>query len=256
VDSYYTILGVPPSASYDQMLASYRERSALLDPPGAGRTKAPISDNMRAAQIRLDEAWNVLSQVSSRRRYDREVLGITGATYQEPPLPGTEEEPEQTGHRPRRRDECRLCGSSPAVAVDIRSSRSGALSGLFTGGNGERGPLCRDCGLATFRDMTDTVLTGGIDPSVGNGYGVGDVLALLWLFIIGWLINGVTALGNLWAWHAVHSLAAPTRDPDVKSTLKAPMDPGRSLLRRSGFRLTVIIAVVWAVLLFVLVSLF
>lgn len=144
----------------------------------------------------------------------------------------------------------------PAVAVDIRSSRSGVISGIFTGGNGERGPLCHGCGLATVRDMTDTVLAGGIDPDVGNGYGVGEILALLWLLLVGWLINGVTALGNVWSWHAVHRLPPPVRDPGVRSVLKAPMDPGRSLFRRNGFRLVVLIAVGWAVVLFILVTLF
>lgn len=151
----------------------------------------------------------------------------------------------RTQRRARRDGECRLCGSAPAVAVDLRGQRSGVLRTLFTGGTpAERGPLCRSCGMAVLRELTDVALCGGTQT---GRFGdrptrrtlVADVLML------GWLFNLLTVIGNLSFWFRLHRLAPPSRDPEVRSPLTAPLDPEPPLrARRGGAVLAAVLAVV------------
>lgn len=145
--------------------------------------------------------------------------------------------------RPRRPGECRLCGGAPAVTVDLRARRAGLLSGVFSGGPpAERGPLCRSCGLAVLRQLTDSALGGG--SSTGR---IGEAPAprglLAGVASLGWLVNVVTVLGNLSFWLRLWRLPEPVRDPAVAAPLSRPLDPGRSLWRRPGGRVAVVAAV-------------
>ncbi len=109
----------------------------------------------------------------------------------------------------------------------------------------ERGPLCRSCGIAVMRDLTDVALCGG-RPSGGYGIRtprrslVSDILAF------GWLLNLLTVAGNLSFWFRLWRLAPPQRDPAVRAPLLAPLDPGLPLRARRG--VAVVMAVVGIVL--------
>lgn len=156
--------------------------------------------------------------------------GAAGAPGPRPASPGGA----RRSWRSRRADECRLCGSAPAVAVDLRAQRSGLLRTLFTGGGPvERGPLCRSCGLAVLRDLTDVALCGGQPTGTFGSRSnrrtlAGDLLAL------GWLRNLFTVLGNLSFWLPLRRLRPPVRDPQVRAPLEHPLDPGRTLWSRRG----------------------
>lgn len=136
--------------------------------------------------------------------------------------------------RPRRADECRLCGSAPAVPVDLRGQRSGVLRGLLVGGvSAERGPLCRSCGLAVLRQLTDAALCGGqATGRYGDATGRRSVLSAV--LSLAWLWNLLTVVGNLSFWLRLRRLAVPVRDPWVRSPLGRPLDPGPPLWRRPG----------------------
>lgn len=120
------------------------------------------------------------------------------------------------------------------MAVDLRAQRSGILRTLFTGGTpSERGPLCRSCGLAVLRDLTDVALCGG-RPTGRFGTRPSRRHLLIDVLALGWLLNFMTVVGNLSFWFRLHRLAPPTRDPEVRSPLTAPLDPGDPLRSRRG----------------------
>jgi hypothetical protein len=145
--------------------------------------------------------------------------------------------------RHRRAGECRLCGSAPAVPVDLRSQSGGVLRSLLIGGPPvERGPLCRACGLAVLRDLTDVALCGGTAGGrVGSAPSRRPFLSDL--VRLGWLVNLLTVVGNLSFWWRLRRLAAPCRDPEVDAPLDAPLDPGPALWRRRGAAVLAVAAV-------------
>ncbi len=79
---YYGELGVAPDASSSELRRAYRERARRLHPDlhpttgSHGEEPDPGGDAMR----RLNEAWHVLGDPRSRRRYDESLLrGRPGA---------------------------------------------------------------------------------------------------------------------------------------------------------------------------------
>jgi hypothetical protein len=78
VESLYDLLGVDPDASPEELHRAYRHRARLLHPDGqAGRTAAEMA-SAQAAMSRLNEAWSVLRDPETRRRYDRRGSGYSG----------------------------------------------------------------------------------------------------------------------------------------------------------------------------------
>ena len=55
-------------------------------------------------------------------------------------------------------NECALCNHHPAADVTFRGHRGFIIYTQFFS---RRGPFCRDCGLATFRDLTSMTLAAG-----------------------------------------------------------------------------------------------
>lgn len=127
--------------------------------------------------------------------------------------------------------------------MDLRGQRSGVLRALLTGGiPAERGPLCRDCGMAVLRDLTDVALCGG-RPTGRFGTRPSRRSLLADVLTFGWLLNLLTVVGNLSFWFRLHRLDAPRRDPDVRSPLSTPLDPGPPLrARRGGAVASVVVA--------------
>lgn len=141
------------------------------------------------------------------------------------------------------------------MPVDLRCHRSGLLSGVYSGGaTVERGPLCRQCGLAVLRELTDVALCGGIRSGrFADGRSqrslAGDVLSF------GWLVNLLTVIGNLSFWFRLWRLPAPRRSADVRAPLAEPLDPGLPLRERRGMAvLTAVVAVILAVVAGLLVA--
>jgi hypothetical protein len=101
---------------------------------------------------------------------------------------------------------CAHCGATPAAHAELRGHR-GFL--IFMQFRKTPGPFCRDCGLATYRRMTeDSLLFGWWGP------------LSLW-------INGATMLLNLLVRAPISKLAPP-----IPGSPGQPMDPGKPLLRR------------------------
>jgi hypothetical protein len=106
---------------------------------------------------------------------------------------------------------CRFCGSVPAAEVTFRGHQGMIVLMRFLH---MKGPYCRDCGLSTFRRMTERTLIQG-----WWGYGSS-------------IITPITVLINLIRRDKVASLAPPQRHPALAGQLPAPMDPGPPLLAR------------------------
>ncbi|MCW3842612.1 hypothetical protein ONA70_21155 [Micromonospora yasonensis] len=103
--------------------------------------------------------------------------------------------------------QCRFCGSVPAVKTTF-GGHQGML--IVMRMLSQHGPFCRDCGLATFREMTAKTLVQG------------------WWGWISLVATPVTVLWNLLVSRKVRKLAPPApTHPQAR-----PMDPGAPLLQR------------------------
>jgi hypothetical protein len=101
---------------------------------------------------------------------------------------------------------CRVCGSTPAVHVTFRGHRGMIVIMQFLR---RFGPFCRDCGLATYRDMTSKSLVEG------------------WWGPMSLFVNPITMLTNLGPRSRVALLPAP-----VAGAPRRPLDPGKPMTQR------------------------
>jgi hypothetical protein len=108
---------------------------------------------------------------------------------------------------------CRLCGSTPAVNVRIRE-HNGRI--IFMVSKTRRGPFCRSCGLALFRQMQNSTLYQG------------------WFGMVSFFITPIILFLNVLAWLRLQALPHPSRNPNVQSAIPAPLDPGKPLFQRAG----------------------
>ena len=96
--------------------------------------------------------------------------------------------------------------------------------------------MCRTCGLATFRKITNrTLLTGwwGVTPMFMN-------IAIL--------------AQNLFSLHQINRLDPPRRNPEFLSSHLAPLAPGKSMLFRGGIWVSIAACVVIGFAVFLLVN--
>lgn len=100
---------------------------------------------------------------------------------------------------------CNLCGARPAAPVTVRGHQGMLVLMRFLR---QPGPLCRDCGMASYRRMTADTLWQG------------------WWGPLSVFITPVTLLLNLGARSAFRRLAPPA------GGFRPALDPGRALWRR------------------------
>lgn len=81
--SHYEVLGVPPTASTEEIRAAYR---------AAARARHPDAGGSVAAMRQLNAAWHVLRDAGRRALYDQSLTGATAA-----PLPDEAVSPDATG---------------------------------------------------------------------------------------------------------------------------------------------------------------
>jgi hypothetical protein len=136
-----------------------------------------------------------------------------------------------TALRPPGDGECQFCGSTPAAHVAFQSVTSAVI--LFWVGL-VQGWMCRACGLAVFRRQNSRSL-------VGAWWGVG--IFALPIF----LIANRVRLGR------ILRLEPPRPTAGVAGQVSAPLDPGRSVLRRRSGIFALVMAVVVIPLLVLLV---
>lgn len=109
---------------------------------------------------------------------------------------------------------CQLCGWRPAAFASFERQVGMVLARRR---HSMMGRFCRDCGVATFRSMTNRTLLLG------------------WWGVWAFFANFGILLGNLKSRRQVASLAPPVPDSHAPSTpLLAPLDPGKPLPQRAG----------------------
>ena len=109
--------------------------------------------------------------------------------------------------------DCVICNHVPAA--DVSFWRHAGLL-VIVGWHRQRGPFCRGCGLAVFRDATARTLTTG------------------WWSIISWFLAPLALLLNLRSRRAVARLATPTPHPTAATPDRRPLDPVRPVFGRPG----------------------
>ena len=115
----------------------------------------------------------------------------------------------QTQAPPAPQTQCRLCGCVPAAEVTFRGHRGLLVMMQFLH---LTGPFCRDCGLATFREMSAKTLIQG------------------WYGYASFVITPITVLINVIRRGKVANLPAPR--PPAQGPHGRPMDPGAPLMTR------------------------
>ena len=115
----------------------------------------------------------------------------------------------QPGANPTNELQCRYCGSYPAKEATIRGHRGIIVVMQFLS---QKGPFCRDCGIATFRSMTSRTLVQG------------------WWGYASFIITPITLLINLFQRLKFKDMPAPRPAPDGNSV--APMPLGNPVLLR------------------------
>lgn len=105
--------------------------------------------------------------------------------------------------------QCRFCGCVPGVLASFQR-----IQGMIIMWSTKtvRGPFCRDCGIATFRQMTSETLVMG------------------WWGPFSWILVPVTVLFNLDSRRKVTGLPAPS--PPASGPWRRSMDHGRRVLAR------------------------
>jgi hypothetical protein len=117
---------------------------------------------------------------------------------------------------------CRLCGSTPAARVTIHE-HNGRIAWMVHKQN--KGPFCRDCGIALFRQHQNSTMYQG------------------WFGFFSFFLTPLTLLINLVTWLRLRSLAPPHREASVTSRIPAPLNPGKPLLSRIGPYVALAVAV-------------
>lgn len=253
----YSILGVPPGATDDDLRAGYEDRLAALDREQATASPTAV-ESIRAARTQLEEAWEILSDPVLRLQYDLMAAAThpggpapdvpvpdpppappAGVHHElpaspdgppvqpllhhlpPPPPPGTAHDPSDP-RRPPSSSECQLCGSAPAAAVTLRRE-VGIV--LVRQSHVLDGVYCRSCGISLFREMTDKTMVRG------------------WWGFISFFVNWFTIARNVAARVALGHLDEPEPNPDVRASLPEPLVTGRPVLLRLGPLVTVALIV-------------
>lgn len=82
--SHYDVLGVTPTASYDDIRAAYHRRAQDLHPDRVAQRPPAEQDAARRGMQDLNEAWRVLRDESSRASYDAAMARAAAATTDAP----------------------------------------------------------------------------------------------------------------------------------------------------------------------------
>lgn len=104
---------------------------------------------------------------------------------------------------------CRFCNNVPTAQTKFRGHRGLIIMMQFRHVDG---PFCRDCGMATFREMTSKTLIQG------------------WYGYASFFITPFIVLWNIINRGKVASLAPP--QPSPYGGARQPMNPGQRLLAR------------------------
>lgn len=107
--------------------------------------------------------------------------------------------------------------------VELRGQFVDSVATLFGRSKVEAGPVCRPCGTARFRHLTDEALCSA-----------GAALGFFGFVLYGWLFAMIRVLGNARFLSRINELGPPVRDPLVATYRTVPLDAGPTLWHRPG----------------------
>lgn len=148
---FYKRLGVPKSASQDQIHETYLARIGQAHPDFVVKSDHHVVKN-------LNIAYRVLSDPEERRKYDQ-ALTSDICPWCGKPLPAYALEEHVAAHDASdSKDGCTVCGRLPASRFRYRASTG---RGLLRRKHDFDGNLCRTCSTGVFRAMQRRNLTRG-----------------------------------------------------------------------------------------------
>ncbi len=225
-ETYYDVLGVEPSASVDEIRARYHELANRYHPDHNGDVPETARRHLDDVMSELNVAWATLSEPGMRLDYDRMLRAEHATTTTSPSGRGASASPASSSYqsgpvaRPRRDDECIMCGSHPVATVTLRQATGKVIWWVR---RQMTAPLCRDCGMAEFRDLQNrTMLTG-------------------WWGVISFFANCLFVLSNSGAALKLRNLEPPTRTDLIDVPLPRPLAPGKSIFARPGIWVTAVV---------------
>lgn len=219
----YSVLGLPPDSSSDDVTSAYRRRAKLLHPDVHHMQSQDMRDEAALAMKQLSAAYStILASRESEQVVVAEQATAKNRRYSSPPR-----QPSRETERPPNSDECTLCGSSPVRHV--HAERHVGLI-VFRRVHDQYVTACRDCGLSLVRSAQDLTLLQG------------------WWGAMSALLNVSTVLRNGFELWRLSRLDEPIQHSAVKGPLVRPLPTGRPVWLRKGFFLTSVIMVAGTVL--------
>ena len=201
--THYDTLRIDRDARSDDLHRAYVSRVAEL------RAREQTLD----AEPALVEAWQTLNDPAARAEYD---AWLDRGAHGRPPSSRA----------------CIRCGAVPTADVSFTHVRAMLVVHRTTR---VVGPMCRDCGVATGRLLTDRTLVTG------------------WWGFPSLLANLFAVAGNILSTRRVTRLAPPRQRPGA-SLAPEPLDRGRGLVRRGGLYAALAFAALVALAIVVVVA--
>lgn len=122
---------------------------------------------------------------------------------------------------------CQLCGSTPAANLTIHEHNGRVIWMVH---KTFKGPFCRDCGMAMFREHQNGTLLQG------------------WFGTFSFFITPITLLLNLIPWVRLQALDEPQRDDNLEGVLPPPLNPGKPIFYRVGPYVALVVLAAFSVL--------
>ncbi len=221
--THYDLLGVTPVASAREVHEAHVALATILRAQRRRAADPEARADAEAALEELEEARRILTDPEQRRVYDASLADrgheapADGSRPDDgrPPGPvGDHPQQPDPGTGPTRLASCAVCGSSPAT--DVHLTRYAGIAIVRRREDIEI-TLCRDCGIATFRELMNRTLVAG------------------WWSLNSFLPNIWAIVRNLRMRRRLRRLGAPHPGPrSGRAPLPGPMDPGARLTGRPG----------------------
>ena len=213
MENYYSILGLTRSATHDEIKSAYYRLAKEFHPDRHQNEGDSAINDYAVKMSSVSEAYEVLSDESSRRRYD---LFLDGGA---PAAAATD----FNVRRPNN-SECMFCAHHPVATKTLRRN----VGLLFMRKHAKfEIRACRGCGLNLAREMQNTTLLQG------------------WYGFISFFANIGAVLGNAEAIFAFNRLDDPVPPTDrVARPIAEPSYQGKGIFSRAGVYVSAVVLVV------------
>jgi len=212
-EDYYEVLGVNKSSTQDQIRAAYRNLAKEFHPDRHSNEGDADLANYAIRMSRLSEAYEVLGNEESRRRYD-ELGSVEWKSSRE----------RNVQIRRPNAYECMFCAYHPVATATLRRNVGMVFfrrHATFTV------RACRGCGMNLAREMQNSTLAFG------------------WLGVISFFANLVAVFGNAVAIIRFNRLDDPKPPVDqVARPIWEPSYQGKSIFLRTGVYVAAIVLVI------------